>query len=257
MLTAEEMREYLAEIREEVCKHCVERPPEGPPCYPHGKVCGVELHLPQLIEAIQDVQSGSILPYLEHDREVVCEQCAFHGASCCPCPMDELIYLIVNAVETVAERRKERGPMQPFVGDTSVDTPEIEDLERLYAEATGRWTGCDWTTSFGPRKLDLCGMTAAAARARAPKGTDPIWDEAATWLTRVEGFAREAERNAAAALVAVRDGNWPAAAQYADKAWALEFCTGRMIRQEKATWRPLHQALQAALWNHGVGAVVS
>lgn len=256
MLTAVELREYLDEIRKEVCSHCVERPQEGPPCYPYGKVCGVELHLPQLIEAIRDIRSDSIQPYLDHDREVVCEQCAFHGASCCPCPMDELIYLLVNAVETVDARRAEQEPMLAHVGDMNVEPPELAEIERLYAAATGQWTGCDWPTSMGPKKVNLCGVSAAEARERARTGKEPAWDEAATWLTRVEGFAREAERNAAGALTMARDGNWPAAAQYAEKAWALEFFTGRLIRGERsATWRPLHEALQTSLWTHGAASV--
>src|SRR6266699_1168943 len=58
MYTQEELNEYLEEIRAQVCSGCVERPPEGPPCTPLGKVCGVELHLPQLVQAIHSVRSG-------------------------------------------------------------------------------------------------------------------------------------------------------------------------------------------------------
>src|SRR5262249_47776782 len=52
MLTKRELAEYLNEIRREVCSRCVERPPGGPPCAPLGKQCGIEMHLPELIDAV-------------------------------------------------------------------------------------------------------------------------------------------------------------------------------------------------------------
>jgi hypothetical protein len=108
MVTQEEMVEYLNEIRREVCGRCVERPPGGPPCMPLGKQCGIEMHLPQLIDAIHEVRSASILPYLSNNREKICEHCTHLHSSICPCPMDYLSVLLVGAVEAVDQRRKER-----------------------------------------------------------------------------------------------------------------------------------------------------
>jgi hypothetical protein len=99
-----ELQEYLDEIRAQVCSRCVERPPGGPPCAPLGKQCGIELHLPELLNSIRSVKSDRIAPYLESDRKHVCEQCLFHESSICPCPMDYLAVLLVQAVETVADR---------------------------------------------------------------------------------------------------------------------------------------------------------
>jgi hypothetical protein len=105
MLTEDEIAEYLDEIRREVCTRCVERPPGGPPCAPLGKECGVELHLPELIERVREVQSNSIVPYLLNNRHKICEHCAnLHGSNC-PCPMDYLSVLLVQAVEAVDRRR--------------------------------------------------------------------------------------------------------------------------------------------------------
>jgi hypothetical protein len=109
MLTELELAEYQEEIRNQVCSRCVERPPGGPPCAPLGKRCGVEMHLPKLIDAIHDVHSGSITAYLEHNRRHICESCVLHNhPSVCPCPMDYLAVLIVQAVETVDRRRAEK-----------------------------------------------------------------------------------------------------------------------------------------------------
>jgi hypothetical protein len=105
MVTAEELDEYMGEIRKQVCSRCVERPPGGPPCAPLGKQCGIELHLPALIDAIHGVDSASIVPYLDNNRRLICEHCPQHYHSDCPCPMDYLAVLLVQAVETVDARR--------------------------------------------------------------------------------------------------------------------------------------------------------
>jgi len=102
MVGEAKVNEYLTEIREQVCSRCVERPPGGPPCAPLGKVCGVELHLPKIIDAIHEVRSEWMGPYLEHNA--ICAHCVHHQTSICPCPMDYLATLLVEAVETVDER---------------------------------------------------------------------------------------------------------------------------------------------------------
>jgi hypothetical protein len=114
MDTPTELNEYLDEIRKRVCSHCVERPPGGPPCDVLGKVCGVELHLPKIIEAVHTVDreadepSRSILPYLVCNRASICARCAYLGSEHCPCPMDYLAVLLVEAVEAVDGRRAVR-----------------------------------------------------------------------------------------------------------------------------------------------------
>jgi hypothetical protein len=107
MTAKAELRDYLEEIRQEVCGRCVERPPGGPPCGPLGKVCGVELHLPQLVEAVRSVHSGWMGPYLDRTHEKVCKGCRFLHADCCPCPMDRLALLVVEAIEAVDRRRQQ------------------------------------------------------------------------------------------------------------------------------------------------------
>jgi hypothetical protein len=109
MATATQLNEYMEEIRKQVCSHCVERPPGGPPCAPLGKQCGIETHLPQLVATIQKVHSESIVPYLGNNRAHICESCVLHHSSICPCPMDYLAVLLVEAVETVDQRRDMTG----------------------------------------------------------------------------------------------------------------------------------------------------
>jgi hypothetical protein len=114
MIPELELTEYLDEIRKQVCSRCVERPPGGPPCAPLGKQCGVEVHLPQLIEAIHEIKSGSIVPYLENNRQRVCQYCGqLDDTSVCPCPLRYLAVLIVQAVETVDLRRQQLAQSVP------------------------------------------------------------------------------------------------------------------------------------------------
>lgn len=255
MFTEEVLTEYLDEIREQVCAHCPERPPGGPPCEPLGKFCGVEMHLPRLIDSIHAVQSQRTDPYLAHNRMEICSRCAFLHASLCPCPMDYLAVLIVEAVETVDQRRSRREKMQNIVATPSdEDTVELEDIYRIYEEATGTWVGCDWPTQFGTAGLNLAGRTAAEADALAAAASESdeveSWLTAARWLAHVEEYARQSEHLAAAAVNAAAAGNWDVALQQAQRAWLLEFSTGRPLRKGDATWKNLSVALESAALAH-------
>jgi hypothetical protein len=65
------------------------------------------MHLPELIHSIHGVHCNLLEPYLDHNRRAICEKCALLHSSICPCPMDYLSALIVEAVETVDARRSE------------------------------------------------------------------------------------------------------------------------------------------------------
>lgn len=107
MVSQAMLNEYLAEIREKVCRHCIERPPGGPPCEPRGKRCGVESHLEELIAVAHAASSGCIDPYALHLHEDVCAVCALRTTRHCPCPLDYLLPLAIEAVETVDLRHEE------------------------------------------------------------------------------------------------------------------------------------------------------
>ncbi len=106
MATPEMLEEYLAEIRDRVCSHCVERPPGGPPCEPHGKLCGVELHLEEVVAVAHSASSMCIEPYEAHLRDDVCSFCSLQTTGFCPCPLNYLLPLAINAVEAVDLRHE-------------------------------------------------------------------------------------------------------------------------------------------------------
>ena len=104
MYTQAELEEYLAEIRQQVCSRCIDRPPGGPPCGPLGKNCGIELHLPEIVEVAHAARSRVMDPYIERFHSEVCPMCAVRPTRHCPCPLDPLLLLAIEAIETVDER---------------------------------------------------------------------------------------------------------------------------------------------------------
>jgi hypothetical protein len=250
MLAEADLQEYLEEIRQEVCSRCVERPPDGPPCAPLGKPCGVEMHLPQLVDAIHEVHSDLIAPYLDNNRRRICQSCTFLHSTFCPCPMDYLAVLVVEAVEAVDGRRERRGQggklLSALPGSGLVGR---EEVATAYEAATGTWVGCDWPAPFGPGGLDLQGISAGEAESRAveaPAAERDDWGAAACWLREVERRAALAQAQASLAVAAANAGEWGEAVKHARRAWALEFTTGRHLRHSALTWRPLYQAIKAA-----------
>jgi hypothetical protein len=247
MVAIDEAAEYLAEIREQVCSRCVERPPGGPPCAPLGKSCGIELHLPQLVDSIRGVQSSALAPYLDHNRNEICQTCALLHSSACPCPMDYLAALVVEAVETVDQRH------EAVAGASrSMTLPDdLDEIAQAFAQASGQWTGCDWPTRFGESGLNLAGMTPMDAWSMMEKtqGTSAPadWQSAARWLDQVRHHAACAEAAATSALRCAQSGDWPAAKRHAEHAWLLEFTTGRPLRRPgEPTWLRFREAIVRA-----------
>lgn len=111
-LDKEDLAEYLAEMRTTVCSRCIERPPGGPPCAPVGKICGIEMHLPQIVDAVHRVRSDWLAHYVDNNRAEICSKCLYHHSDLCPCPMDYLTALVVEAVEKVDERHAVRMPTE-------------------------------------------------------------------------------------------------------------------------------------------------
>ena len=103
-----DLREYMDEIRKEVCSRCIERPPGGPPCAPLGKRCGFELNLRQLVNAVHMERSDAMGPYIQHLHDEVCAHCENRPTNQCPCPLEYLLELAVEAIESVDDRRRRK-----------------------------------------------------------------------------------------------------------------------------------------------------
>jgi hypothetical protein len=108
MPTPNEFDEYVTELRESVCSRCIARPPGFPPCAPHGLGCGIEQHVPELVEMCRTTQSALMDPYIDKLHDTICKDCAYRTEPECPCPLDYLLQLAVEAVERVERRRADR-----------------------------------------------------------------------------------------------------------------------------------------------------
>lgn len=104
------LAEYLRQIRSEVCAHCVERPADGPPCGPLGKHCGIEEHLVELVEEAHLIHSAAISPYLDEFHRRTCALCDRRDTDECPCPLDYLHVLAVQAIDEVDCRHQQGLP---------------------------------------------------------------------------------------------------------------------------------------------------
>ena len=101
----DKLAEYRAELRTEVCSRCIERRSGTPPCGEVGGGCGLELHLAELVEMCRTTDSALIDPYIENLHEKICAHCERHDKPPCPCPLDYLLQLAVEAIERVERRR--------------------------------------------------------------------------------------------------------------------------------------------------------
>ena len=120
----------------------------------------------------------------------------------------------------------------------------IQRVTDGYVAAADAWRGCEWTTSFGPRRLDLRGLKARQTRlvAEATSGEEAeAWAAATRWLEMVEQRAREARSHAAAAVEHVARREWAQARMRMAQACALE-----AQFHEIRVWGPLHDLISAA-----------
>ena len=117
-----------------------------------------------------------------------------------------------------------------------------QTFSAIYDELEGRWTGCDWTTDFGPNHLDLRDVTArqASLLARATSGQESDqWQEAARWLTEVEADAQSARQAAQTAVQEAAAGHLPSALTHAQRACDLE-----QAHHPRPVWQPLVDAIR-------------
>ena len=73
------------------------------------------------------------------------------------------------------------------------------------------------------------------------------WITASHWLARVEHHAQLAQKRAAAALQAAKEGRWRDALDNAELAWSLEFTTGRPLRHAPPlAWQRFRDLIEVA-----------
>jgi hypothetical protein len=64
--------------------------------------------VPELVEICRSINSSQMEPYIERLHDEICSECKYRTAPTCPCPLDYLLKLAVEAVERVEQRRTAR-----------------------------------------------------------------------------------------------------------------------------------------------------
>ncbi len=105
--------QYLQMIQQRVCAKCIDTDEKGN-CLLHvDEICAVEEFLPEIVQAIQRVQSDKVEDYVVELRNLVCSQCKHQSedGTCVvrnnlDCGLDRYFPLIIEAVEQVDESRR-------------------------------------------------------------------------------------------------------------------------------------------------------
>jgi hypothetical protein len=124
----------------------------------------------------------------------------------------------------------------------------VQEIATALAAGRGKWTGCDWPTQFGRNRLDLRGLRPSQAllMQRATAGSEAAdWRDALLWLRRVEQDASQAESEAQTAADLATRGKLREALDHVKRACGIE-----TRYRESSIWRPLRNAIEAALFDN-------
>ena len=107
MQPEEQYRAYWEAIQRRVCRTCLDQADDGT-CGLTGRVCALELHLPEIVGALVGVRSDRMDDYVAAVEAQVCSRCSESAASgeCrvrdqAECALYALLPLVVEAVEEV------------------------------------------------------------------------------------------------------------------------------------------------------------
>jgi hypothetical protein len=114
------------------------------------------MHLPRLIAAIREVHTDEIAPYLENTRRQICAACPLLDGDNCPCPLDYLAVLVVDAVEAVDRRHNPDCPTETSVAERE---RRVRAARVILTVAAGDSKGKEFT--FDDRTVCVAGRAEA------------------------------------------------------------------------------------------------
>lgn len=113
--TKEERHQAIwAALRDTVCAVCLDRKDDGSCGLSGGRTCGLEAHLPRILEVVETVHSSRMDEYVEAIRQRVCVVCEQDAQGVCrlgndgACALDAYLPLVVQAIEEAQRTLKER-----------------------------------------------------------------------------------------------------------------------------------------------------
>lgn len=104
------MQDYLDAIQRHVCSVCIDGIFENEHKFvrcglPADRTCPVELHLPQVLEVVESIDSPRLEDYVTRLREKVCAECENSEEEGCDlrlkadCALDRYFMLVAEAIE--------------------------------------------------------------------------------------------------------------------------------------------------------------
>jgi hypothetical protein len=97
-------------LKERVCSICFDRNDDGTCGLPTGRICALEAHLPEIVKAVESVESFDLSPYVDGIRTQVCPNCSQDENGRCAfrekfdCSVDNFLLLVVDTIEDVRRR---------------------------------------------------------------------------------------------------------------------------------------------------------
>jgi hypothetical protein len=97
-------------LKQRVCGVCFDRNDDGTCGLPEGRVCAIEGHLPEIVKAVEAVDSVDLSPYIDRIRLQVCPNCSQDDHGSCvfrdnfDCSVDNFLALVVDAIEDARKR---------------------------------------------------------------------------------------------------------------------------------------------------------
>lgn len=97
-------------LKEHVCGVCFDRNDNGTCGLPKGRVCAIEGHLPEIVKAVESVESVNLAPYIDAIRTQVCPNCSQDAEGHCvfredlDCSVDSFLYLVVDTIEDIKKQ---------------------------------------------------------------------------------------------------------------------------------------------------------
>ena len=111
----EKNKEYWRALQSCVCSVCLDRRDDGGCALPGGRVCGLNRHLPLLIDVVHSVDSMRMDDYLGAVERGICTRCPEQDAAgrCdyrdkALCALYTYLPLVLDAVDMVDEDRRRR-----------------------------------------------------------------------------------------------------------------------------------------------------
>lgn len=99
---------YLDAIRRKVCSICLDQRDDGTCGLTKERICGIEAHLPRVVDAVLSIESDRMDEYVDAIRAQVCGSCENQtGDGYCryrdrrECALDAYLFLVVEAIEEV------------------------------------------------------------------------------------------------------------------------------------------------------------